>query len=227
MTIFQTGDPVVYVGDDQALRSLGVTVGTVVTAGPSFTTICDDETGRVYQALTFELAYPEGTPLHHLRSGAIATALIPRVGSQLDSGVHRADFELFGRTAQGRADAINYAGARPTAIGKRVFPADAAVVHVGRDDAAGQFSGVGYVVRSHFDITTVRLEDGELRVIPTFDLSFPRGVRVNTAADPWRIHTLNPKRSAYTTAHFTHTYGGWLPTTDLIVRDTSRIEDPR
>jgi hypothetical protein len=82
MTTFTVGDPVVLLADHQGWNAdPSANLGTVVhdNYATDTVTICDDATGRIYDAPYSHVAYPEGTPLHSTRFfAANRTALLRR-----------------------------------------------------------------------------------------------------------------------------------------------------
>ena len=226
MQPFAPSDPVVYVGQDLAVLGNEVEspVGTVVAVADGFVTVCDDETGSLFKVPANDLSYPEGLTLEDVEQNR--EVIVRRPLRPSDSHVTLCDI------GDGVSEALDTttlvsAWLRPASAGRRVFPAGAPVLFVGSDTAELQFMGVGHVVRSHFDITTVRLADGALIVVETFDLSFPRGVRIHSTADQWTYPTLDPKPSVTDAVHMTHTFGGWQPTSDLTVHSTNAMVAPQ
>ena len=230
MSTFQTGDPVVYLGNDTViLRTTGGRLGTVLDENTvrTLVTICDDETGRIYQAPMRDIAYPEGTPLTSAGSGfEPLLAVIPRLETQNNTAGHITVFDLAGIIDHRPTGLLHFTGHRPKTIGKRIFHADAPVVFVGDDTSEQQFHGIAHVVRSHFDGTTVRLDDGELRIVNTFDLSYPERVWFHTETDKLGVRSLPPKRSASTAVHLTHGRMDWEPTDTIIINHLNEMVVP-
>ncbi|WIE81036.1 hypothetical protein [Curtobacterium sp. MCSS17_016] len=223
MTTFTVGDPVVLLADldsdtNPLTDFIGGRLGTVVhdNYATDTLTICDDTTGRIYDAPYEKVAYPEGTPLHSTRFFDLL-AIIPRRETQQPGWPHMTQFDRGGVIDQLPTGHLSYAGHRPRIIGKRIFAAGAPVVHV-----PGDWDGTADVVRSHHDVTTVRLDDGELRAVNTKDLAYPAGLTVQTrhqhdvTKDPIRQPVPWDNGGG---VHLTDTTHGYVPTSDLIVTD--------
>ncbi|MGW8431394.1 hypothetical protein ACWGJ9_09730 [Curtobacterium citreum] len=225
MTTFSVGDPVVLLADlDFYANPLSDFVtgrfGTVVhdNYATDTLTICDDTTGRIYDAPYDQVAYPEGTPLHSTRFTDLL-AVIPRKETQQPGQPHVTVFDRDGIIDQLPTGLLSYAGHRPRIIGKRIFAAGAPVIHV-----PGDWDGTADVVRSHHDVTTVRLDDGELRAINTKDLAYPAGLTIQTRNEPDVHQTKDPIREYVPWedgggVHLTNTSHGHVPTSELTVID--------
>jgi hypothetical protein len=223
MTTFTVGDPVVLLADlDYYANPLSDFVtgrlGTVVhdNYATDTLTICDDTTGRIYDAPYDHVAYPEGTPLHSTRFFDLL-AVIPRRETQQPGYPHMTQFDRDGVIDQLPTGQLFYAGHRPRIIGKRIFAAGAPVVHV-----LGDWDGTADVIRSHHDVTIVRLDDGELRAINTKELSYPAGLNVEIAHQVNTHETKDPIRESVPWAegggvHLTSTTNGYVPTSELTV----------
>lgn len=223
MTTFTVGDPVTLLGGANFTANplsdlIGGGLGTVLHDNYATDTlaICDDATGRIYDAPYANVAYPEGTPLSS--AGAFdLLAIIPRMETQQPGQPHVTVFDRDGLLDQLPTGLLSYAGHRPRVIGKRIFAAGAPVVHV-----PGDFTGPAEVVRSHHDVTTVRLDDGELRAINTKDLAYKVGLPVQAPTNPG-VHVVTRRDGTATpweggaAVHLTATNSGLVPTSDLIV----------
>ncbi len=223
MTTFIVGDPVVLLADLDFYSNplsdfIGGGLGTVLhdNYATDTLTICDDATGRIYDAPYDHVAYPEGTQLHSTRFFDLL-AVIPRRETQQPGYPHMTVFDRDGAIDQLPTGQLFYAGHRPRIIGKRIFTAGAPVVHVRQ-----YWDGVATVVRSHHDVTTVRLDDGELHGINTKDLAYPAGLTVQTRNHPAIHQTKDPILESVPwdnggSVHLTDTIHGYVPTSDLIV----------